>query len=294
MFPTGRQRILRATAATLSWQPLDSDGEVATSSPGTVTVGVVSSDGTTVIAAGTATTGSGGDAREVALTAADTAELDVLTATWKVGSTTVATTYHDIVGGFYCTTTDIRGREPSLADGSRDTATSIVVVRNEIECTIESACGGAAFVPRFSTCTRDQALDAMVMLPVPWLRVVRWVRVWSDNETYAALTAAECAAIPASEAGIVRLPYSVTGRVEIGYEHGMDAPPLDLRRAAITAIRSGQHASRSGILDRATSMQMPDGGSVTLATPGVGRWHTGIPVMDEVVRLYDRTTRGVG
>jgi len=64
------QRILRATAASLSWQPLDGDGEPA--DPGTVTVGVVSSDGATVVAAGTATSGSASDPRTAALTVAPT------------------------------------------------------------------------------------------------------------------------------------------------------------------------------------------------------------------------------
>lgn len=294
MFPTGRQRILRSTAATLSWQPLDPDGEVATSSPGTVTVGVVSSDGSTVVTAGTATSGTDAEPRTLALTAAQTATLDVLTATWKVGSTTVATTYHDIVGGFYCSTADVRGREPSLADQSRDETTSLVAVRNEIECMIESACGGASFVPRFSTVSRDVRAAHVVTLPMPWLRAVGWLRIWTDNESYSALPTGDCAAIPTSEAGLVHLPYPVTGRVELGCEHGMDAPPLDLRRAAITAIRSGQHATRSGVPDRATSMQLPDGGSVTLATPGVGRWHTGIPAVDEVLRRYSKKRGGIG
>lgn len=294
MFPTGRQRILRATTATLSWQPLDSDGD-QNADPGTVTLGVTSSDGSTVVAAGTATSGSSTSARTYALTAAQTSALDVLTATWKVGSTTVAETMHDIVGGFYCTTAEIRDREPSTADGSRDVTSQLVKVRNEVECLIESACGGSSFVPRFSTYGRQVVRAAVLTLPQRWLRAVRWLTVWSSNTSSTSFSAADCAAMPADPAGIVRLPYAVTGYVEIGYEHGLDAPPLDLKRAAITAMRAGQHAQRSGIPDRATSMQLPDGGSVTLATPGARKqWHTGIPAVDEVLMRYDVTVPGIG
>ncbi len=299
MNPTGRQRILRATTATLSWQPLDSDGEPATSDPGTVTVGVTTSDGTVLVAAGTATSGSSTAERTYSLTPAQTADLDVLTATWTVSGTTVAVTTHDIVGGFYCRTDDIRDREPSTADRSRDTSNALVATRNEVECMIESACGGASFVPRFATTWQHAVEVRDLLLPVPWLRAVRWLRIWSDNETYTALTDAECSAIPSADSGIARLPYHVTGRIEIGFEHGMDYPPLDLRRAAIAAMRDGAQVARSGIPARAMSMQMADGSSAVFATPGRsmgrdgGRWVTGIPSIDEVLARYDMSIPGV-
>lgn len=300
MFPTGRQRILRSTAATLSWQPLDSDGETTTVDPGTVTVGVVASDGSTVVAAGTATSGSGAAARTYDLTPAQTADLDVLTATWTAAGTVLAVTTHDVVGGFYCRTDDIRDREPSTSNGTRDPKDALVLVRNEVECMIESACGGSSFVPRFSTWTHRVCGDS-VALPVMWLRAVRWLRVWSDNTSSTSLSDTDCAAIPASPAGVVSLPYQMAGRVELGFEHGLDAPPLDLRRAALAAMRDAQQAPRSGIPARATSLQLADGSSAAFATPGRSkspgardRWVTGIPAIDEVLERYSVTAaRGI-
>jgi hypothetical protein len=87
----------------------------------------------------------------------------------------------------------------------------------------------------------------------------------------------------------------VTAAVEAGYFVGTPVGaqvPSDVRRAAMTAGRVSAQQGRSGVPDRATSMQMPDGGSVTLATPGVGRWRTGIPTVDEV--LIRRDQRPIG
>ena len=86
------EQIVAATAASLTWQPTGSDGEPA--DPGTVTVGVTRSNGTVVLADGTATSGATSTPRSVDVTAAQTASIDWLTATWKVGATVVATTVH--------------------------------------------------------------------------------------------------------------------------------------------------------------------------------------------------------
>lgn len=279
------QRILRATAAPLSWQPLDYNGEPT--DPDVVTVGVVSSDGATVKAAGTATAGSGSDPRTVTLTAAQTAEVDILTATWKVGATTVAITYHDVVGGFLFSLADLRGTETSVGDPSAYEAARLRTVRDEVEALFESVCG--PFHPRLSV-VRVNGCTTRFRPTGGLLRSVRWVRQYSDYTvpTYTDYTDAEVAQVVVGDDGYATLPYSLSGwlSVEIGYEHGRLTAPADVRRAAMLYARSLSNRQKSGVPDRATTMQLPDGGSVTLATPGVGRWHTGIPEVDEVLRRY--------
>ena len=292
------QRILQATTGSLSWQPLDGDGEPG--DPGVVTVGVTRSDGTEVIAAGTATTDTDAAPRTIALTVAQSAQLDVLTATWKVGSDTVAVTEHLTVGGFLYSLSQLRSIEPSTSDASRDTAESARRVRDEVEHVFENATG-VPWTPRLRVVRELTPDGSFLYSGTRFVRTVRWCRLWSDWETYTSLTSDECAAIPPSEAGWLRLPYSVTGSmmitagVEVGYFEaspvGMQAPS-DVTREALVAARAGLNRSRVGIPDRATSMQMQDGSSVTLATPGVGNWHTGIPSVDEMLRRRDRRSVG--
>jgi hypothetical protein len=296
------QRILQATTGSISWQPLDGDGEPAEPS-GTVTVGVTSSDGTTVIAAGSPTSGSASDPRTKDLTIAQSAQLEVLTATWKIGSDTVAVTDHWIVGGFLYSIADLRIAEPSTGDGARDSTAMLRTAREEIEELFENATG-VPWTPRLVVVrsTRSVNHDGFQLhTGVRYVRALRWCRLWSDEDTYTSLTTAECAAVPPSEDGTLVLPVStsgfwqVTAAVEAGYFVGTPVGvqvPSDVRRAAMTAGRVSAQQSRSGIPDRATSMQMPDGGSVTLATPGVGRWRTGIPAVDEV--LIRRDQRPIG
>lgn len=63
---------------TLEWQYRDEDGDAA--DPGTVTIGVVDAAGTVLVAAGTATSGSGTDARTYSLDAVTS--LTTVTVTW--------------------------------------------------------------------------------------------------------------------------------------------------------------------------------------------------------------------
>jgi hypothetical protein len=282
-------RILRGVAATLTFQGRDSDGEPA--DPGTVTVGVTRSDGTEVIAAGTATTATG-TTRTVALTAAQTAQLDVLYATWTVSGTEIASTRHDVVGGFYFGIDDLRGAEPSTA--TSPTLAEFRTIRAYVETLIEQATG-TSFVPRFDVAVVDGSVTRDLALPRWYLRDVRWVRLWSSNTIVSTLDSTEIAAMQPSTAGILHLDRVTAGlRVEVGFEHGTDAPPADVAREAIRFAREQTHRGRTRALpEAATSMRMENGSFVTLATPGVGNWHTGITSVDDMIRRYARSRIGI-
>lgn len=293
------QRILRATTGSLSWQPLDGDGEPG--NQGTVTVGVTASDGSTVIAAGTATTGSTTDPRTIALTVAQSADLEVLTATWKVGTDVVAVTDHWVVGGFLFSAVELRAVEPSTADGSRDVTAAIQRARSEVEDLFENATG-VPWTPRLHVVCSTRDHDGYHLATGSrFVRSVRWCRLWYGEDDYTELTAAELAQIVPAADGIVKLPmttaghWKVTAGVEVGYFVGTPIGvqiPADVRRAAFTYGRSLVHQARSAVPDRAMSMQTPDGTSVTLATAGLGRWRTAIPAVDEVLNRYDRRPIG--
>lgn len=275
-------RSLRSTQATLTWQPTDADGEPA--DPGVVTVSVAASDGTEVLPAGTATSGTGSDPRTVTLTATQTAQLDRFTATWTAGALVVATTYLDVVGGYYFTLAELRSIEPSTSDTTKDKSEALRRCRGEVEQMIEDVCG-VAFVPRFDVDRLQVHANGDVMLRYPQTRVVRWLR-YDDGGTPTFVDDATVAAIIPPPNGSLCIGTSYGSYVDVGAEHGYDAPPPDLKRAALTLARAHLNMARSVVPDRATSLQLPDGGLVTLATPGVGTWHSGLPEVDEVLKRY--------
>lgn len=282
------QRVVRAAAATLTFQGVDADGEPA--DPGTVTVGVTRADGTTLVAAGTATSGTGTNPRTYALTASQTADLDYLTATWTASGVVVGRTFVEIVGGVYASTALIRGMDAVLGNAGTDTTADLIRARQAVERLFESVTG-AAWVPKFDTCRLDGSGTGSLLLPWPMLRSVRWCRIYSDDTTYETLTADELAAIPADEAGIAWRTdgqFWPAGRrnVQIGYEHGADRPPVDMIEQLVVAVRKGARRFDNGLPEQATFVNFAEGGSATLATPGVGQWHTGIPSVDEMLKRY--------
>lgn len=277
-------RIVRAATATLSFQGTDADGEPA--DPGVVTVKVERSDGTVVKAAGTATTGSGTTARTVALTATDTGELDVLTASWSSGGQVIGVTTHEIVGGVYVTVAEIRALEPALSSVSEYTSAQLIAARRQVEALFEDTCN-RAFVPRFRVDVLAGDAGHQLVLRRPDVRSVRWLKVGDGAGGFTAVPVGELDVDPT---GLVvwrddRFPRG-GANVQVGYEYGLERPPADLRLAAVQTIRSMVNTFRSGIPDRATSFQPIDGGNVVLATPGLGPWVTGIPSVDECLKRY--------
>src|SRR5690349_8723938 len=91
------ERILRGTPGTLSKQWYEDGVPV---DPGTVTVEITRADGTSLVAAGAATTGSGSTPRAFALTTTHTALLDRLTVTWTSTAKGTLTSVVEVVGGY--------------------------------------------------------------------------------------------------------------------------------------------------------------------------------------------------
>lgn len=265
-----RQRIVAGSAAQLIWQAVDQYGEP--SDPGTTTVAVVRSDGTTVHAAGTATTTpSGTTRRAVALTAADNI-VDQLTATWS-GANAAGETTIDVVGGVYFSASELRQFQPLVAVKSDHPDETVYVWRQIVETIFENA-SGLAFVPRWQVC-RPSA-GRIVMRGV---RSVRWVELDDDAGTivdsglddYVEITPEGVACISSVE--------------RVGLVHGIDTP-ADVWRASMLACR---HLLTSGVERtdfRPMQVTNPDGSVDQYATPGVAQWVLGIPEVDEVINRY--------
>lgn len=275
------QYIVAATAATLSWQPTDSDGDP--DDPGTVTVGVSSSDGTEVVAAGTSTSGTGSAVRTVTLTPAQTAAVDWLYATWTVSAVTVATTVHEVIGVPLVTRADFQLREPKMAGIE---SAKFNRERREVFDLFHRATR-RGLVPRFAVERIPVGSSRSdLVLRYPDLRSVVWATHTDGFGTTTDITVTSAGASAAGIATLTGSDYWPCGTIEVGYRYGYDRPPDDVRGAAARAIRAKIGQATSTIPDRATTYSDGQGGTTRLATPGLGPFITGIPEVDEVLMAH--------
>jgi hypothetical protein len=262
-------RILQSTPATIS----ESWYQGATiQDPGTVAVTVTRDDGT-IVTTGTAA-GTGATPRTFQLTAADTASLDRLTATWTSPTLGTLTTVIEVVGDFLFTINE--AHNAGLASYSDD---QIAGARTRVEQAIEDACG-LAFVPRYDRAMLNGDGTTLLRLGRPFLRRVRWASTVTAGVTTALLTT-DLSMLSISTAGFVSgytWP-SGYGNVLVGFEHGMDRPPETVRAAALDYARFLLTQDTS-IDSRVTQLQTDDGTLV------FGGGQTGLPGVDRVIDQY--------
>lgn len=296
-------RVLRTAAATLTHTFYV--GETATDATGDVSVAVTDATGAAVTN-GTAAHGGTG-AYTFALPAQ--AELAVLTVAWTAtigGTAVVEYDQVEICGGFFFGLAEARASEPSFADVAKFPPADMIVFRQEVEEECERITR-RAFAPRYRRLVLDGSGGRDLALPDGGDEIVagmllRGVRLPIRSATVAprvgqaavALTAGELGALTVTRDGLLRrTDYTIwtegIGNVVVEYEYGNDAPPADLKRAALLRLRSRSNMHRSGVPDRALSFQVAEGGTYRLSTPGATR--TGIPEVDAV---YDRYSRGAG
>lgn len=280
------QRILRGVGATLSWQNLDADGQPA-APPAAVTIGVVASDGTIVVPAGTATAGSSSDPRTYTLAASANQQLDFLTATWTVAGGSAFTTHIEVVGGYYFTVGEARASDPTLADEARYPTADILAARADVEDQFETICG-LSFVPRFRIDDVNGQNSRAITLERGRVRSFRRLGYeYGTSTTY--LNSSGLADLRANGNGVVFsrfaiFPYGLRN-VHVSYEHGLDRPPPEVKTAALIRLRHCLNYVKTGIPDRATTFQPETGfGTFNIATAGVAT--TGIPEVDAVLARY--------
>lgn len=284
------QQIQRGTAATLSWQNVDGDGEPAAPA-GAVTVSVERSDGTVVLSPGTATSGSGDNPRTVALTAVQNADLDLLTVTWTdTGDASSHVTVVEVVGGFYFTVAEARSSDPALENDTKYPQPALVAARRQVEEEFERICD-VAFVPRYR---RDVVpVGCHSLLLAPQIRVVRSVATVAGNGTETAWTDEQLDWLRFEDWGVVQLLGNPvpSAAVAIAYEHGYDRPPSEVKRAALQRLRYLLSQPLTGLPDRATSFSVAEGGTYKLDQAGATK--TGIPDIDAVLHRWSMRVPGV-
>lgn len=287
------QRILRGAAATLTYTHLDADGDPVAAS-GTLTVAVAKADGTVVLAAGTATVaGTDTGVYTVDLTGAQTASLELLTATWtdSAVSTAARTTLHEIVGGYVFSIAQVRAFETLSNDGDYPTE-DVIVRRAEVEDEVEWICD-RAFVTRYSRLTVDSVGDTYVDTGLHDITSIRSIRMYATPgaSTYTALTATQLAGCVADSNGrITRTDVSNftegVGNIVVEVEYGYTGWGENVRRAMLTRLREFLNHESSAISDRAASFTNADGDRYDLA--GQDIYKTGNAFVDAV---YERVSK---
>lgn len=288
---TQQRQILVDSAGSLSvaWF---SDGEPA--DPGVTTVGVVNDAGTTVIASGTATTGTGTAARSVAFTTTHSANLDRLTVTWTSATYGASTAIVEVVGAWLFTIAECRAFDGGAIQQARPIpeATAIEEARVRILDEFEMLTG-VAWVPRYRRDIYSGDGLTTLFLPTGRVRAIRSAENRAYGQaTWTAVTADELADLYYEPWGLLRREslgtfLSGSRNWRIGYEHGADQPPLDIKRAALMAAR--YELIPSNISERAISISN-EMGTTNLWTPGLsgrGRAIHPLPEVDRILRAHD-------
>lgn len=277
------QRILRGAAATLTYQHLDGDGNAATAG-GTMTVAVAKADGTAVLAAGTATSTPSVGKYTVALTAAQTSSLELLTATWSDSAAPAAarTTEHEIVGGYMFSIAQFAA-EPG---GENYDVPRVIERRADVEDEAEWICD-VAWVPRYRRLILDGTGDDTILSGVRKIRTVRSVRTYATTggSNYTSLSATQLAGLVVSPDGAIRRTdrsffEEGFGNIVVEVEHGFTEPFADVRTAAIVRCRDMLARPDSGVPNRARTYTDGAGFSYDLVLPD--EFSTGIPLVDSV------------
>ena len=286
------QRIAQgAASATLSYQFTDQYGEPAAAT-GTVTVSVADSAGNAVVTA-QATTQTGTEPYTYTLSS-NLGTVDRLTATWLVDAVPAASTIVEVVGGVYCTISELKAFEPTL-----QTRTDAVLraARSEAENMIEEWCN-RAFVNRIEIERRNGTGSST--LPVSWPNIVdlKWGKTWYSGNSSTDMTASELADVAAGRGPLlVRQDGWLWDRgvdnIEVAYIHGLVQPPEDIKRVCAALVHRQLTVANRALADNATQYFPAEGGSVMMAQPGVRGSLTGVPWMDEILKRWQWRNVGV-
>lgn len=285
------QRILIGTAATVTSLRLDADGVAADAAVG-VHVTITRGDGTVIVNNQVATHGTTGQYTYAPAATLNT-QLDLWKAVWTDDTTGQTwTTYHDIVGAYVATMTDIRAFE-ILSDAATYPNATVIGRRAEAEDELERL-RRVSFVPRYARLTLNGNNDCAIATGLGWLRAVRSVTIYTQQgSTSTAFSSAELAACQPTgldaEAGrIVRadgyLFPAGTNNVVIEVEHGYTGWGSDLRNAFLARLRYLLTSSNSALPQRAKAYTNSDGQLITLTMPDSDS--TGMPEVDAVYGRY--------
>jgi hypothetical protein len=274
-------------------------GETAVDPTGTPTVAIVAADAVAVQSGNGVV--AGGSTGRVTFAMNAVATLEYLTVTWTATVSGVARTevdYVQVVGGFAFTLTEGRASDETLSDANTYTAAALEVARFEVEAELEAICD-RAFTPQYQRVVLDGTGESDVVLEHSGIdrtpsdiRTIRSITMADRADgTFTAFTAGHLAAVQVTED--MRL-MRVDGtswteglrNIVVEYEYGLDAPPLDLKRASMVRLLYRLNIHRQSQPENALSYQVDGGGTYRLDMPD--RYKVGIPGIDAIYGRYSR------
>lgn len=287
------QRILKGAPATLSVDLPDANGELDDTVVSGVTVTVTRLSGTALATGQAATTTALGVATYDLSAAQTGAGCDWLTAAWTHNGTVRATSVHEVVGRHWFPPSALReipGVEKAMGSGVGDATTQTLIdARTWVEALIEWATA-AAWVPRAQLDELDAGGRDEVVLSRIWPRTLRAVSIDDVAQTLSDFAVTPHGTLRRASGGTITAGTSLG--LSVLYDHGADAPPADLVRAAIVAAGDWVTSRITTLGNRLTGTS---GNFGTISYASVDPEHpTGIPSVDATIRTHSKRTPGVG
>lgn len=292
-------RILKSSQFTLpSPTFVGADGETAADTASTPTCTVSREDGTALSAATVSHHSDSGalGSYTAAITTTHTSQVDRLAITWTGTSGSQVQVYTDtleVVGAHYFTIPEMRAFSRSMSDTSKWPIALLRDVRDEFEDRVESICG-RAFVRRYERDRLDGDGSSTLLLSRRNPRSVLSVTVNGESQTAADFTVHRNGTVHWDN-GAFTPPDSTNGdrNVLIAYEHGDDAPRVDLKREGLKWCANRIFETVSGLPEGAQSLSPEGQGSVRMFTADPSRGKpTGIPSLDAVLMDLGLRTPG--
>jgi hypothetical protein len=281
-------RVLRNTAATITVTFYN--GSSPAEADGAVTVTAIKADGTTLF-----TTSATNDPAVgvYSVVIPPQAVLTILTLTWAgtfTGTPITIESTVEIVGGFYFSIAELRAYDKALENTTKYPTAALVEARAYVEAEFEDICD-RAFVPRFY---RETGIVSDRDTNLLWTEKPEVIRITSFlvdnvdqmgwvNSNYIKKDKYSPRALVVTDSAIGAM-YAQDITAE--YEFGMTQVPLPIKQKALKRAKMVLTGQNSTIDERATTMMIPDVGTVNLATPGLRGSETGVPDIDVVLWRY--------
>jgi hypothetical protein len=281
-------RVLRNTAATISVTFYN--GSTAVEADGAVTVLAKRADGTTLLSTSATNEATVG---VYSVVVPPQSTLNVLTLTWTgtfTGTQISIESTVEIVGGFYFSIAELRNYDKALENVTRFTTDDLVKARAVVETEFEDICD-RAFVPRYyrETGIEVDQDNGQLWLERPEITAILSIKTdGTDQSGWISSGYFKRDKYSPSVLHTNNSALGVIGAIDVTmeYEYGMGQVPVLIKEKALKRAKQFLLGQNSTIDERATTMLIPDVGSVNLATPGMRGSETGVPDIDVVLNRY--------
>lgn len=286
------ERVLRNTAATVSvtfyngTTPVDADANV--------TIVAKKADGSTLIST-TATNEV--DPGVYSVVIPPQANLNVITLQWTGSFTGTPVTIEsivEIVGGFYFSIAELKAMDANFSNTTKYPTSTLIDARMAVEAEFEDITG-RAFVPRYYRELGISTDDDSQMLWLEKPEPIRFISFDIDGVSQMAWVNAGYLTRDKYSPRGIRVSSDALGvfsydplyyPTNAEYEYGMTQVPIPIKQKALKRAKQYLLGQRSTIDERATTMTLPDIGTINLATPGQRGSETGVPDIDVVLQRY--------